>query len=212
VGVVSAPYRADAEPVAQPIWRCELPLPDCLASLDLDVDPTDERSAIDELIAAHLVRLGATGDGTLRDELVGRAVKTRDTARRHDAIGAAMAADLVDGVAVEAYLLMFCALGGDGRPALDSLARSLLGASTRRVGHRTAGVIELGGRPTVRGTGFALVTPDADTSAIVAEHTYVVPIAGTGTQLVLLCWTPHVDAADEIGGLFDAIAAGVTVS
>jgi hypothetical protein len=212
VGVVSAPDSPRSARFAQPLWRCELPLPECFVPLDLDIDPDGERQAIEDVIAARLASLGATGSEALGDELVGRAVEALETARRHGAIGAAITADLVDGDAVEASLLMFCARGGHGPLTLDSLAGSLLGTSTLRVGYRTADVIELGGRPAVRGTGFSLVAPDADTSTIVAEHLYVVPIAGTETQLVLICWTPHVDAADEFGALFDAIAAGVRVS
>ncbi|MGH9243951.1 MAG: hypothetical protein ACRD29_06485 [Acidimicrobiales bacterium] len=197
------------------IWRFELDLSNPFYALDVELDPETDRAAIEAGVDGHLTNLDLSEPAAVRDDFVARTLATLDDARRQNAIGAALLLDVADdGLPVEAYLLMFCVEGADAADptALDALAGSLGKWNERDIGRRATRIVDLNGRPAVRYEGFALLDPDHDPSHIVAVIQYWVPVPGTGTQYLLSCWTPHIDAADELFDLFDAVAEGVTVT
>jgi hypothetical protein len=135
-------------------------------------------------------------------------------ARRDGLIGVALLRGLAeDGLPVEADLLMYCLQGSD---AVDPIALEDVAASMRTsphvAGHRQTTLSELNGRPAVRFAGFEVVDPEVALSPTVAVRRYVIPVPGSGMQFVLSCATPHLDASEEMGELFDAIAEGITIT
>jgi hypothetical protein len=200
---------------APAVWEVSLSLPDSFQELDLELDPRIVVGPIGAAVDEHLALLDVDVDPVTRADLVERAVATLEQARRGDAVLAALALDVADGLPpLQAYVFEHCVAGPDGtdQGALDQLAATMTRVSVFDAGQPVAEVVGLDDHPAVRCVGLLQVDPAAPSTPLVAARQYWIPVAGTGTLALISCWTPQLHLADELGELFDAIASSVRIS